>query len=913
MTVSVGEQFKGDAVKLGKKAWKPSKAEKEMNRKIDAAKAITPKATADTLELSGALKKRNVVKQQLDDYAPEKIEHMISLLYSIDFDSKMLTTSSIKANFGEYMNYIDIYDKLTSLAKKQSDEELARFEELSKKSVVSKDDIVKNELGKRLVSVSRPMEILKRRMEAYLGANGLRMDGTGLKESDVVPTFELSLGIIDSFKSHIVKEDEKKGFDKGLLRSGLFVKEDLRAVLQTADNAEEYIPAAYTTVLSELDSVSRVRSIKHIRDCMRSEEARLKSLNEIAGLHAAQLDKMLKADKPDDAAIKELRAKVAEEADHIADVKRTLIEVKACLVLAEAEARYVLADEESKEEMAKLAEEADRDYRRVLRRNLKLSMPLIAPKTVRSKAGISADEATGSKSDMANYEFKYMLGNWAKYVRGVSKDLVQAVSDYAQVTHYTVGSEVETEKLSKILSLLKKEKGRNNEQLRELETLLDRITVTGSEIPAWDSIPATLKVDAIDTDKLPKDKSIAALSKEEIAKIDKIPKETSAGKVKGSHRNALLNGTFRVWTDLDKDTPIFPHEPTINDLRQGKVSNCYMLAGTTGLVNLDPELIKKCIKDNGDGTVTVRLYKESQRMGAPRVPMFVRVPKRVPKLAMGGEILSSGALWMQLIERAAAQVGMFRKDRSGYQSLWYGKGDEWLTILTGASGQSLYENGRYTGPKFSEDGKIVYTEKEVEDTVAKTKKTVKEPVPGDIDNLFETMTIARSAKLIFHAGTKENASAGMNSGHAYTVLGTKTINGKRFVTLRNPYANMSRVETEQGKIEKSTDYTSSVADETHGQFDMPFEEFLDTMQTISVSFMDTAFAEETKDGNVLSLEQIVSLEATAKTASAAVDEGMDDMELMEDAMKYGLDTENMTLDQIKEELAKKKKEMGDDL
>ena len=73
LTVSVGEQFKGDAVKLGKKAWKPSKAEKEMNRKIDAAKAITPKATADTLELSGALKKRNVVKQQLDDYAPEKI------------------------------------------------------------------------------------------------------------------------------------------------------------------------------------------------------------------------------------------------------------------------------------------------------------------------------------------------------------------------------------------------------------------------------------------------------------------------------------------------------------------------------------------------------------------------------------------------------------------------------------------------------------------------------------------------------------------------------------------------------------------------------------------------------------------------------------------------------------------------
>ena len=173
--------------------------------------------------------------------------------------------------------------------------------------------------------------------------------------------------------------------------------------------------------------------------------------------------------------------------------------------------------------------------------------------------------------------------------------------------------------------------------------------------------------------------------------------------------------------------------------------------------------------------MTVRLYKESKRMGAPRVPVFVRVPKRVPKLAMGGEILSSGALWMQLIERACAQVGMFREGRFGYQSLWYGKGDEWLSILTGASGQSVFEDGIYTGPKFDAGGKVIYTEKEVTDALTQEKKIVKEPVPGDIENLFETMTIAKSSKLIFHAGTKDNAAPGMNSGHAYTVLGTKTV------------------------------------------------------------------------------------------------------------------------------------------
>ena len=48
-SVSLGERFNDDAVKLGKKAWKPNKAEKEMNKKIDAATALTPRATADTL------------------------------------------------------------------------------------------------------------------------------------------------------------------------------------------------------------------------------------------------------------------------------------------------------------------------------------------------------------------------------------------------------------------------------------------------------------------------------------------------------------------------------------------------------------------------------------------------------------------------------------------------------------------------------------------------------------------------------------------------------------------------------------------------------------------------------------------------------------------------------------------------
>ena len=51
--------------------------------------------------------------------------------------------------------------------------------------------------------------------------------------------------------------------------------------------------------------------------------------------------------------------------------------------------------------------------------------------------------------------------------------------------------------------------------------------------------------------------------------------------------------------------------------------------------------------------------------------------------------------------------------------------------------------------------------------------------------------------------------------------------------LRNPYANMSLRYDEKGKRSKSTNYTSSVADATCGQFLMKFEEFLRDFSSIN--------------------------------------------------------------------------------
>ena len=881
---AVGETFKGDAVKLGKKAWKPTHTEKERNEKIDRAKSLTSRATADTLELHEMCEKRKDAKLKFAGEAPAKVEHMVSLLHSVDFDPKMLTTASIKAHFNEYMTLIDAYDKLTELADIQKKEAMEAYSQSPDINPYARMTI-----SKRLEPVSEQMTILKKRMAAFMGANGLKLDGSVLEKNETAPTFVFTEKDKQAFKKVDLPWDAKRThFNEAKLSQKEFDLEALKKTLEAGDEATGYVPPVYTDVLSELDSVSRVQSITRIRACLKANENMLKLYNDYIRVSASSLNEILDEKFPNPAHIVELRQQIAMYTDLIAEVKKEMIEVKACLLLAEAEAKYVLADEAHKAEAALAARSAEDDYQRILRRNLKLSMPLTSMHTERTKSGVTKAEATGSESDLANFAFKQQLFDWSqKDMPGIPPQLKTAVAQYASVTHYSVESSAESDLLKTVLRMRERVADKQNPALTELNDILKSITDTGSDIPDWNDIPEDFREDSLQHTRFHSSK--LEMSKEELAKHDHLPEETKMGKQAGSHRNFALSGILRVWKNLDNDTPVFAHEPTINDLRQGKVSNCYMLAGTTGLINLDPQLIKKCIKDNNDGTVTVRLYKPSERIGAPRIPVFVRIPKRVPKLVTGGEILSSGALWMQLIERACAQVNMFREGRFGYQSLWYGKGDEWLSILTGASSKTLYEDGQFSAETTG--------------------------VEQNADTLFEMMTSAKSKNMIFHAGTKHNTTEGMNSGHAYTVLGTKIVDEKRYVVLRNPYANMSRVTTETGKIEKSSSYASSVADETYGQFDMPYEEFLQAMQTVSVSYMDEAFKTEQKDGKDISLQDLAELERTSKTATEAVGEGDDDLEEMDElfaeAKRLGIDTKDVDFDQLKDLIKAEKAKRGE--
>ena len=50
---------------------------------------------------------------------------------------------------------------------------------------------------------------------------------------------------------------------------------------------------------------------------------------------------------------------------------------------------------------------------------------------------------------------------------------------------------------------------------------------------------------------------------------------------------------------------LFDHEPVMTDLHQGHVGDCFFIAAVSSVIAKDPESIKRIMRDNGDGTVTV--------------------------------------------------------------------------------------------------------------------------------------------------------------------------------------------------------------------------------------------------------------------------------------------------------------------
>lgn len=191
------------------------------------------------------------------------------------------------------------------------------------------------------------------------------------------------------------------------------------------------------------------------------------------------------------------------------------------------------------------------------------------------------------------------------------------------------------------------------------------------------------------------------LEKEEIEKASKKAwkKEKTGNTSKIIWEDAqIVDGTQNIklpsgmsWKDM-KDEPLFSHEPTLSDIQQGGVGDCYFQAAMAELVVSEPEKLKECMRDNGDGTVTVRLFRKVKSVdGHPKWNKFTKAieekekisdysePKELMKLLyvlFAKENMTEGTEWLDMVMKklektqdyiAGFEQCMNKKEREAYK------------------------------------------------------------------------------------------------------------------------------------------------------------------------------------------------------------------------------------------------------
>lgn len=206
--------------------------------------------------------------------------------------------------------------------------------------------------------------------------------------------------------------------------------------------------------------------------------------------------------------------------------------------------------------------------------------------------------------------------------------------------------------------------------------------------------------------------------------------------------------------------PLFIDGPKPDDVRQGAIGDCYFPAAMASLAFWKPEAVRDAIKDNGDGTYTVRFY-DNGGYGSGS-PVDIKVDGDLYARAWGGPAYGGSLggstepdkmeLWFPLIEKAYAQW------KGSYEEIGQGG------VAGAVMGEVLNKGYDYV-------------------SISAANK----------DRVFDQIKAAASRGQPMAAGTYGTSEAarytntGVYANHAYSVLGTEEENGVKYVKLRNPW------------------------------------------------------------------------------------------------------------------------------
>lgn len=196
--------------------------------------------------------------------------------------------------------------------------------------------------------------------------------------------------------------------------------------------------------------------------------------------------------------------------------------------------------------------------------------------------------------------------------------------------------------------------------------------------------------------------------------------------------------------------PLFVDGPRYDDVNQGAVGDCYLLASLSSLADTDPNIIKQMIAPLGDGTYAVRFYRDGTEV-------YLRLDADLPVGLYGNTLAYAGLgpdgqIWVALIEKAYAY---FRSGKNSYASIQGG----WMADVF----------------------------HEITNMPTTFRWTSRQP-----EVLYDFLQQSLSAGHAVTMGSYYDASGPIVGAHAYAVKSVFTSDGQEYVTVYNPWGNDGR-------------------------------------------------------------------------------------------------------------------------
>ena len=113
------------------------------------------------------------------------------------------------------------------------------------------------------------------------------------------------------------------------------------------------------------------------------------------------------------------------------------------------------------------------------------------------------------------------------------------------------------------------------------------------------------------------------------------------------------------------------------DVSQGRIGDCWWIASMMAVAHADPQVIRDAITTNANGTYTVHLYEDGERVDVTVTPDMVLMPDGTPAFVDNDGRSQPYELWPMVLEKAlAVQFGDYGAIEGGWPS-------DGMTALTG--------------------------------------------------------------------------------------------------------------------------------------------------------------------------------------------------------------------------------------